>query len=318
MKALGAAEVPRGEWHCEIKFDGYRAVAAISGREIQLWSRNRNSLANSYPEVIDALRTLKCRNAVVDGEIVALDAKGRSRFQLLQQRESAEARPPIVYYLFDLMHRDGRSLVDAPIEERKAELARLLGRRSPGILRLSPVFDVPAAKLFARVRKEGLEGIVLKAPQSIYEPGRRSGAWFKCRVASEQEFVIGGFTAPRGGRTHFGAILVGYFHRGELLYAGKVGTGYDQRTLQDLHARFVRRKARSCPFADLPRDRRPRYGLGMTAAEMQSVTWLKPQLIAQIRFAEWTEDGLLRQPVYLGLRADKSARSVVREVPPAL
>ena len=313
MKALGVSEIPAGPWHCEIKYDGYRAIAAIDRAEVRLWSRNRNSLAQDYPEVVAALRQLRCRSAVLDGEIVALDEKGRSHFQLLQQRELGRSRPPIVYYLFDLIEFDGRTLMGAPIEERQRVLARLLGRRPPGVLRLSPVFDLPPAKLLARVRKEGLEGIVLKAPASIYEPDRRSGAWLKCRISSEQEFVIGGFTPPQGGRLHFGAILVGYFHGGDLHYAGKVGTGYDRRRLEELHALFLRRQTSKCPFSDLPRLQRPRFGTGMTETEMRKVTWLKSDLVAQIRFAEWTEDGLLRQPVFLGLRKDKPARAVVRE-----
>jgi len=313
MKALGVSAVPPGRWHCEIKYDGYRAIAAIAGSRVQLWSRNRNSLARDYPEVVEALRQLRCDSAVLDGEIVALDDKGRSHFQLLQQRALSGSRPPIVYYLFDLPELDGRSLLRAPIEERQRELGRLLGRRPRGILRLSPVFDVAPAKLLARVRQEGLEGIMLKAPASAYEPDRRSGAWLKCRISSEQEFVIGGFTPPRGGRTHFGAILIGYFQEGVLRYAGKVGTGFDRRLLAELHALFLRRLAPKCPFADLPQARRLRFGAGMTAAEMRQVTWLKPGLVAQIRFAEWTEEGLLRQPVFVGLRKDKPARSVVRE-----
>ncbi len=313
MKALGVSAAPRGRWHCEIKFDGYRAIAAVSGRRVQLWSRNHNSLAESYPEVVEALADLKCDSAVLDGEVVALDAEGRSRFQLLQQRELARARPPIVYYLFDLLQLGGRSLLGAPIEERQAALAKLVGRRQRGVLRLSPVFDLPPASLLARVREQGLEGIVLKAPGSAYEPNRRSGAWLKCRISNEQEFVIGGFTPPRGGRSHFGAILAGYYQDGTLRYAGKVGTGYDRRSLAELHALFLRRRAKGCPFSDLPRPKRPRFGLGMTAAEMRTVTWLKPELVAQIRFAEWTEDGLLRQPVFLGLRRDKPAKAVVRE-----
>jgi bifunctional non-homologous end joining protein LigD len=313
MKALGVSTPPGGRWHCEIKYDGYRAIAAIDGPRVQLWSRNHHSLAAAYPEVVEALGKLKCRSAVLDGEVVALDARGRSHFQLLQQRERAEARPPLVYYLFDLLQLDGRSFLESPIEERQAALAKVIGRQKPGILRPSPVFDLAPARLLARVKREGLEGIVLKAPQSVYEPDRRSGAWLKCRLSNEQEFVIGGFTPPRGGRSHFGALLVGYHQDGDLRYAGKVGTGFDSKSLGELHTIFLRHRARACPFSDLPQTRRPRFGRGMTAAEMRGVTWLKPRLVGQIRFAEWTEEGLLRQPVFLGLRRDKPAASVVRE-----
>jgi bifunctional non-homologous end joining protein LigD len=224
-------------------------------------------------------------------------------------------RPPIVYYAFDLLHHDGRPLVGSAIEERQMALQVLLGKKSGGV-RFSPVFQMQPEKLLDEVRRQGLEGIIAKAAGSRYEPGRRSGAWVKLKVHGEQEFVIGGFTAPRNSRTHFGAILVGYYEGRKLLYAGKVGTGFDRGLLASLHAEFMRRKTARCPFANLPQPRKPRFGLGMTASAMRDVTWVTPALVAQVRFAEWTHDGLLRQPVFLGLRRDKPAREVVREAAP--
>jgi bifunctional non-homologous end joining protein LigD len=313
MKALGVTAIPAGDWRCEIKFDGYRALAGLQrGHVPRLWSRNQKSLAADYPEVVAALRKLKCRDALIDGEVVALDAKGRSHFQLLQQRAAAEARPPLFYYAFDLLQLDGRSLRDEPIEARQAALARLL-TRAPAQLRLSTVFTVAPEKLLHEAARLGLEGIIAKAARSTYEPGRRSGAWLKCRIASEQEFVIGGYTPPEGGRTHFGALLVGYYADGKLMYAGKVGTGFDRRKLAELHARFEKRRRATCPFANLPATNRPRFGEAMNAATMRRVHWLKPDLVCQVRFSEWTQDGRLRQPVFLGLRKDKAAREVVRE-----
>ncbi|HWA07978.1 MAG TPA: non-homologous end-joining DNA ligase [Opitutaceae bacterium] len=313
MKALGVTEIPPGPWRLEVKLDGYRAIAAVSDGGVRLWSRNHKSLAEDYPEVVSALARLGATEAVLDGEIVALDEQGHSRFQLLQRREAGQ-RPPIVYYLFDLLQLAGQSLLAAPLEERQRRLAALLGKRPPAPLRLSPVFDLAPATLLREVRKKGLEGIVAKARGSAYEPDRRSGAWLKCRVVNEQEFVIGGFTAPRNSRTHFGAILIGYHDPGgRLLYAGKVGSGFDTKLLSALHERFRRLRSDRCPFADLPREHRPRFGTGMTRAAMRDVTWIKPQLVAQIRFAEWTHDQLLRQPVFLGLREDKPASAVVRE-----
>lgn len=315
MKALGMAAVPAGNWRLEVKLDGYRAVAVLNAGKVELWSRNHKSLAGDYPEVVTALGKLRCRSAVLDGEIVALDAEGRSRFQLLQRRETARARPPIVYYLFDLLEHDGRRLIRDPLEERRRQLEALMnGSLADRTLRLSPVFEMAPGVLLNEVRKKGLEGVVAKASGSAYEPDRRSGAWIKCRVTNEQEFVIGGFTPPRNSRTHFGAILVGcYTDSGKLLYAGKVGTGFDAELLASLHGKFEKRRSNACPFANLPLGRRPRFGTGMTAAAMKGVTWLKPALVAQIRFAEWTHDGLLRQPVFLGLRRDKPAKAVVRE-----
>jgi bifunctional non-homologous end joining protein LigD len=313
MKALGVTVIPAGDWRCEIKFDGYRALAGLQrGHAPRLWSRNEKSLAADYPEVVAALRQLKCRDALVDGEVVALDRAGRSHFQLLQQRATAEARPPIFYYAFDLLQLDGRSLRDEPIEVRRTLLEKLFAK-APAPLRLSTVFGVPPAELLREAARLGLEGIVAKVAGSPYEAGRRSGAWLKCRLSTEQEFVIGGYTPPEGSRTHFGALLVGYYADGKLLYAGKVGTGFDRRKLAELHARFEKRRRATCPFANLPATNRPRFGEAMNAAAMRRVHWLKPELVCQVRFSEWTEDGRLRQPVFLGLRKDKAAKEVVRE-----
>lgn len=315
MKALGVTAVPPGEWTCEIKYDGYRALAAVQrGRTPRIWSRNEKSLAEDYPEIVEGLKRLDCRDALLDGEIVALDEQGRSRFQLLQQRSSAGTRPPIALYVFDLLRRDGVSLIREPIERRRAALERLLPKPL-GPLRLSPVFRIPPADLLAEAGRLGLEGIVAKAAGSAYEPGRRSGAWLKCRIASEQEFVIGGFTAPEGGRAHFGALLVGHYAGGRLLYAGKVGTGFSGQTLAELSAALEPLRQTACPFADLPSAKRSRFGAPMNAAALRSIRWVRPRLVCQVKFAEWTGDGRLRHPVYLGLRADKKAAEVVREAP---
>ena len=163
-----------------------------------------------------------------------------------------------------------------------------------------------------------MEGIIAKQPGSLYEPGRRSGAWLKCKVLGEQEFVIGGFTPPQRSREFFGALLIGYFEKGKLMYAGKVGTGFNRQRLQSLHAMFLKRTRTSCPFTNLPMTRRSRFGTGMTAGEMKKVIWVRPDLVAQIRFAEWTDDGLLRQPVFIGLRKDKAAAQVRREAGPVV
>lgn len=311
MKALGVPAVPaEGTWHCEIKFDGYRAIVVLNGRRAELWSRNEKPLA--YPEVLPALSKLKCRSAVLDGEIVALDAKGHSDFQTLQGRALGE-RPPIVLFLFDVLQLDGRQLTDEPIESRRKLLEKLVGKGS-GPVRLSPSFDVAPATFLAETRKQGLEGMILKRHGSSYEPDRRSGAWLKVKNINEQEFVIGGFTPPRNSRQYFGSILIGYYEKGKLLYCGKVGSGFDGRLLASLHGKFMKMKVAASPFSNLPLAKRPRFGQGMTPAVMRTVTWLKPRLVAQIKFAEWTQDGILRQPVFLGLRADKSAKQVRREV----
>ncbi len=312
MKALGTEQVPKGRWRCEIKFDGYRAVAVLNAGKVELWSRNHKPLDAAYPEVAAALARVKCRNAVLDGEIVALDATGRSRFQLLQGRDLGE-RPLIVFYLFDIMHLDGRSTVGLPLEERQQLLLQLL-KTPKHPLQLSTWFDdVEPGDFMEAAREQGLEGIIAKQHASPYEAGQRSGAWLKCKVHGEQEFVIGGFTPPQRSRPFFGAILIGYYQGGELLYAGKVGTGFNYALLESLHGEFLKRKREECPFANLPMEQKPRFGRGMTRGEMKKVTWIKPELVAQIKFAEWTHDGILRQPVFLGLRTDKAAKEVRRE-----
>lgn len=310
MKALGVAAIPTGgDWHCEIKWDGYRALAIINGGKVELWSRNHKPL--DYPEVLPPLKALKCKNAVIDGEIVALSSSGHSNFQALQQRDLGE-RPPIVFYVFDLLHLDGESCVDLPIEERQKLLAQLFGKQK-STLRQSPVYDGDPHALFAEAKQKGLEGIILKQVGSLYEPDRRSGKWLKVKNVTEQEFVIGGFTPPKNSRESFGAILIGYYESGKLIYAGKVGTGFDTELLHTLHDKFLRLRTDKSPFADLPRGKRSRFGTGMTQVVMQTVTWLRPTLVAQIRFTEWTVEGNLRHPVFLGLREDKSAKLVRRE-----
>lgn len=315
MKALSVEAVPAGNWRLEIKLDGYRALAVIDRGRVELWSRNRKPLTSGYPEIAEALRKLKCESAVLDGEIVALDAAGRSRFQLLQGRGLGD-RPDIVYYVFDLLQLDGRSWLQEPLEARQAALAALLGKGS-SVVRLSPVFDTEPETLLEAARQQGLEGIIAKQAGSPYEPDRRSGVWLKCKVHGEQEFVIGGFTPPKNSRPHFGALLVGYYEGGKLLYAGKVGSGFDHARLGALHREFLHRATPTCPFANLSAPRTAGRGAGMTASAMREVTWVKPDLVAQVRFTEWTDDGLLRHPVFLGLRNDKRAAEVVREAPPA-
>ncbi|HZZ20685.1 MAG TPA: non-homologous end-joining DNA ligase [Opitutaceae bacterium] len=315
MKALASTVIPTGTWHCEIKFDGYRAVAVIDKGNVQLWSRNRKELSADFPEVVAELKKLHCTSAVIDGEIVALDTQGRSRFQLLQNRGAADPDSRIVYYAFDLMQLDGVSRMADSLEQRTGFLKHLVkggGRH----VQLSREFLTEPVMLFAEAAKNGLEGIIAKRPDSIYEPDRRSGAWLKCKVVAEQEFVVGGFTEPRNSRQYFGALLVGYFEGGKLRYAGKVGTGFDGAMLGDLHAQFLKKKVEKCPFSDLPSNRKSRFGAGMGPTEMRRVTWIRPAFVAQVKFAEWTGDGLLRQPVFLGLRRDKAAKDVGREPGP--
>lgn len=303
-----------GNWMYELKFDGIRLVAVKKGNEVNLISRNGNELASRFPEIVAAVAALPVKDCVIDGEVVALDADGRSSFQLLQAREMEARRSPVYYYVFDLLQASGRLMLGQPLEERKGLLERLCdGAGDP--LRYSGEIAGEPKMLLAEVQRRGLEGIIGKLRDSIYEPDRRSGAWIKLKVLNEQEFVIGGYTPPAGARQHFGALLVGYYDGARLLFAGKVGTGFNTKLLTSLHKRFKEQERSDCPFADLPSKQGGQWVQGITPALMRRCHWIEPVLVCQVKFAEWTRDAKLRQPVFLGLREDKGARSVKREVP---
>ncbi|MGB8353996.1 MAG: non-homologous end-joining DNA ligase [Chthoniobacteraceae bacterium] len=312
MKARLSESIPKGDWLYEIKFDGFRAIALRGSNETELLSRNEKDLGGKFPEVMKSIAALKVRDAIIDGEIVALDGKGRSSFQLLQAFEMGQERPPIFYYAFDLLQLDGKNLRGLPLTERRTKLEKLLAK-PPGIIRYSASLGGDAKELLKQASKVGLEGLIGKREDSLYESGTRSGAWIKLKLQSEQEFVIGGYTPPGGSRKYFGALLIGVYEKGKLKFTGKVGTGFDHTLLKGLHAQFVKIATRECPFVNLPEKRKSRYGQNITASEMKKCHWLKPQLVCQVKFAEWTRDESLRQPVFLGLREDKDAEEVVRE-----
>ena len=314
MKARLAASPPSGDWVYEIKFDGFRALAFKNGSNVALLSRNEKDFGRKFPEVYDAVKELDAQSAIIDGDIVALDSKGRSAFQLLQAYELGQERPPIFLYAFDLLQLNGKDLRNQPLVERKAELERLI-KEGPGAIRFSASLEGKAPELLKRVAKLGLEGLIAKRADSKYEAGRRSGAWVKLKLHQEQEMVIGGFTNPSGSRPHFGALLVGYYDGEKMVFAGKVGTGFNEALLQALHEQFKKLGQAECPFVNLPEKRSGRYGAGVTASAMKRCHWVKPELVCQIKFSEWTRDGKLRQPVFLGLREDKIPREVVREIP---
>ena len=251
---------------------------------------------------------MNARAALVDGELVVPDADGRPSFQLIQ---NADETTPVRAFLFDLLSLDGTDLRGEPLTERRARLAAILPARSD-VLHLSTELAGMPERLRAEVCERGLEGLIAKRRDSRYEAGRRSGAWVKVRCLLEQEFVVGGFTPPKGTRPHFGALLVGYYRGKKLTYAGKVGTGFDDATLSALHRRMLALRAARSPFAALPTGP-SRWGSHFTHAELARCTWLQPRLVAQVRFAEWTEDGVLRQPAFIAVRDDKPARQVVRE-----
>jgi bifunctional non-homologous end joining protein LigD len=312
MQAKPVSQAPPGDWLYELKFDGYRAVALKGGDQVRLLSRNEKDLGKKFSVVVDAVAELDCRDAILDGEVVALDNSGRPSFQLLQAYEKGEERPPLFYYVFDLLQLDGADLRARPLSERKEMLKELL-EDGPDTLRYSVPFDAPLEELLEQARSFGLEGLLGKQSNSRYESGRRTGAWIKLKLVSSQEFVIGGYTPPAGGRKYFGAIIGGYFSGDDLHFAAKVGSGFSERTLKELHQQFELLARPDCPFVDLPEKRNGRWGQAITPTEMRRCHWVEPKLICQVKFTEWTEDDKLRQPVFLGLRTDKDPRDIVRE-----
>ena len=312
MSSLVDEPPKTGDWLYELKFDGIRAIAIKDGKKGNLISRNKNELRSRFPEIAEAMKSFPATECVVDGEIVALDEEGRSSFQLLQSIEMDGRQSPIRFYVFDLLQLEGRSLINLPLVERKQALAALC-ENVPEPIRYSGELTGEVQALLKEVKRRGLEGLIGKQRNSVYEPGRRSGAWIKLKCVNEQEFVIGGYTPPAGARKHFGAILVGYYENGKLLFAGKVGTGFNSKSLAELAKKFRELKRDDCPFADLPSKQGERWVQGITPSMMKKMHWVKPVLVAQIKFAEWTRDGKLRQPVFLGLREDKKPTEVIRE-----
>src|SRR5256885_3959546 len=290
LATLAASIVEGPEWVFEEKYDGIRAVSGRERGRVKIWSRTLQDLTGGFPHVVEAVKALGDGDLTVDGELVALDEKGGSRFQLFQRRAIAGASATR-YAVFDLLEHDGRSLMTRPLKERRAALERLVGRRTaPLFVSRRLVRDGKAA--YREAKRLGWEGIIAKDERSPYQPGVRSPHWRKVKVRKESEFVIGGYTAPKGGRQHLGALLVGLYEGPTLRYVGKVGTGFTQQTLDMLAAKLERLRTEKPPFDPAPR--------------MKDASWVRPKLVAQLVYAEWTADGKLRQPAFLGLRTDKS------------
>ena len=289
LATLSPSIVEGPDWVFEEKYDGIRAVAGRENGRVQVWSRTFQDLTGGFPHVVAAVAELGDGDLMIDGELVALDAEGVSRFQLLQRRGAAGASPTR-YAIFDLLEENGRSLMSRPLSERRAALERLVGRRTaPLFISRRLVRDGTAA--YREAKRLGWEGIIAKDERSPYQPGVRSPLWRKVKVRKESEFVIGGYTAPKGGRQHLGALLVGLYDGPKLRFVGKVGTGFTQDTLDMLAGKLERLRTETPSFDPAPR--------------MSDATWVRPKLVAQLVYAEWTADGKLRQPAFLGLRTDK-------------
>jgi len=298
---------PKGpDWLFEVKWDGVRALAFVDREELRLQSRSGVRCERQYPELAVMPHQIAAEQAVLDGEIAVLDEKGVSRFHLIQPR-IANSDPntiahlarslPVVYFAFDLLYLDGYDLRGVTLGERRKLLEGVV---TPGNgLRVSQVFPAAGEEMLDAAREHGLEGILAKQAGGTYE-SKRSGAWLKIKIVSEQEFAIGGFTEPQGGRDHFGALVLGLYEGKKLRWVGNVGTGFDQKTLAALHRRLEPLITEKCPFAERPKPDR-------------GITWVRPELVCQVRYSNWTPDNRLRAPVYLGLREDVKPGAAVRE-----
>ena len=312
MKCLPVDSIPKGkEWLYELKFDGYRALADCREGEVILLSRNKNDLTPRYPAIASALGELPIRDALLDGEIVALDRDNRPSFQALQHYREGQ---PLAYYLFDLIYLDGQDWRGHPLTARRARLKELLRDTGSPIFFSSELLG-PVQRIWTEICKQCLEGLVAKRRDSLYESGKRSGQWVKIKAVARQEFVIGGYTEPKGGRSHFGALLVGTFEEGRLQFCGRVGTGFNERVLSLLRERMDKLRTTESPFFNLKTVKAGRLFGGLTASELKGCVWITPELVCEVQFSEWTEDGVLRHPSFLGLREDKPAAEAHRELP---
>jgi bifunctional non-homologous end joining protein LigD len=307
MMAVSAATLPSGpDWSYEVKWDGYRAQIVKRGPIVALASRNLKDITRQFPGVAAAASRVPAKDAVIDGEIVALDAGGRPSFQALHHASTDGLT--LVFYAFDLLHLDGRDLTRRPLDERRTALKKIIG--DSGLL-LSDALPGTTGQIEAAVRGLQLEGVIAKRRGSRYEAGKRSDAWVKVKFARRQEFVIGGFK-PNG--LTFDSIVVGCYDHGKLLSAGKVRAGFAPRTRALVFDRLKPLVTRKCMFSNLPTGTSSHWGEGITAEEMTKLQWVKPVTVVEVSFTEWTRDGSLRHAAFVGLRDDKPAREVRREM----
>ena len=294
-------------WEYQLKLDGYRAIAFKTRGTCQLRSRNDNDFSVRYAGVLKGLAQLP-DDTVIDGEVVALDADGRPSFTLLQNYGSAKA--PVVYFVFDVMVLAGRDLMHEALTTRRTILEEkvLPTLREP--VRYAAPLDATLPVLIQSVKAQGLEGLVAKRLDSRYEAGLRSGAWQKMRVNRAQEFVVGGYTL---GTKTFDALICGYYEGDRLMYAARTRNGFTPAVREQLFRAFRGLESATCPFVNLPEAKSGRWGAGLTAEKMKECRWLRPVLVAQLEFLEWTADNHLRHTTFIGLREDKPARTVRRE-----
>lgn len=284
-------------WLYEIKWDGYRAIAELAGKKVKLYSRNGISFLPHYPAIADALGELNL-NAVLDGEIVVLDESGRSSFQNLQQFSDA-TQPSLVYMVFDLLRFKGKNFTKLPLTDRKKKLQQLLSPHGSMIRYSDHVLEKGKA-FFTAATKQNLEGIIAKKADSVYTEALRSKEWLKIKHHNTEEAVIAGYTSPQGSRAHFGALILGVREKGGWRYIGHTGTGFTEKILKEVYTKLQTYVAGESPFKEKVRVN-------------AKVTWVKPVLVCNVKFTEKTRDGMLRHPVFQGLRIDKTAKETGRK-----
>ena len=306
MDCLAVSKLPDGpEWSYEIKLDGYRLEVVRKSRMTTLYSRRENVLNQRFPYIATALQDLP-NETVIDGELVALGPDGRPDFNLLQNFRSAESR--IVYYAFDILVHEGRRLTGLPLLERRAILRNVV--EAGEHVALSQVSDRPAAEMLRFVKSHGLEGAVAKRCDSVYQPGQRTGLWSKYRVDLRQEFVVGGYV---GSNLGVDSLVVGFYREKDLIYGARVRAGLVPATRREVFERLKRLRTPKCPFVNLPEPSAGRWGQGLTAEKMKECVWVRPELVAEIQFLEWTGVDHLRHTKFIGLREDKDPFKVVKE-----
>jgi DNA ligase D-like protein (predicted ligase) len=308
MLLLRTDSLPSGhQWLYELKLDGYRAIAFKRDGRPHLRSRNDNDFSTRYPGVVKALAKLP-DDTVIDGEILAFDQNGRPSFNALQNFGLASA--PVVYYVFDVMILRGRDVMREPLQVRRELLENQVLPKLSEPIRYASSLDADLPVLIQSVKEQGFEGLVAKRRTSVYEPGLRSGAWMKMRVNRGQEFVIGGYT--RGTNT-FDALIFGYYQGKNLIYVARTRSGFTPATRAQLFRKFKGLEVDECPFVNLPEEKSGRWGQGLTQTKMAQCQWLKPVLVGQFEFLEWTSDDHLRHSKFVGLREDKDPKLVKRE-----
>ena len=308
LPSLAERPFSNPNWLFEPKLDGYRIIAMVENQTVRLTSRRGLDCSNEYPWLVRALRQQPFGDAIFDGEIVAIDSEGRTSFQLLQNRDG-EPRPLLLYYAFDLLYRDGYDLRGVGLDDRKELLRNSLIPTDR--IRIVEVFPEDGVSLYRAVHDAGIEGIVAKRRNSRYEPGKRSDSWIKVKATHSEEFVVGGYTVGSGARADtFGSLVVGYYRPGadRLTYVGHAGSGFDDRTLKAVYERLQPLRTDTCPFEGEV----PKFGMWRRPGKADGpITWVRPDLVAQVKFAEKTTDGILRAPVFLGIREDKAAPDVI-------